>query len=332
MPPDAADVRTHFIRRITGVGSRKPPPTTKVGITAIGGYQAEAHYFLCGLDIAEKAEMFERQARHAMDESRFQTLSFRAYGSCAINPSNQDAATVDLRIFAQSRDKTSVSYPNFFRPLTDIILQSYPGATFAVDARQAEPKLFYEYWVTVLPQSEIKHVAHLPFKDLDIPISAPSDTLDFLYQQPSYETDSPVDLSTLGPTITAPIGYIVHARSGDKGSDCNVGFFVRHEDEWDWLRSLLTIDKIKHLLGDDYSGNRIDRSELPNLWGKSCLPLSGAFLFSDESIAVHFLLKDHLDRGVASSSSYDFLGKNVAEYLRSKHVDVPKKFLDRGKI
>jgi hypothetical protein len=50
------------------------------------------------------------------------------------------------------------------------------------------------------------------------------------------------------------------------------------------------------------------------------------------AIAVHFLLKDHLDRGVASSSTYDVLGKNLAEYLRAKHVNIPNKFLQRGKI
>jgi len=48
--------------------------------------------------------------------------------------------------------------------------------------------------------------------------------------------------------------------------------------------------------------------------------------------AVHFLLHDHLDRGVSCSSSYDFLGKNVAECLRSKHVDLPNRFLNRGKL
>jgi hypothetical protein len=55
----------------------------------------------------------------------------------------------------------------------------------------------------------------------------------------------------------------------------------------------------------------------------SCLTLS---------LAVHFLLKDHLDRGVSSTSSYDALGKNVAEYLRCKRVDIPEKFLARGRI
>lgn len=50
------------------------------------------------------------------------------------------------------------------------------------------------------------------------------------------------------------------------------------------------------------------------------------------STAVHFLLKDYLDRGVASSSTYDVLGKNLAEYLRCKFVDVPDTFLARGRI
>lgn len=48
--------------------------------------------------------------------------------------------------------------------------------------------------------------------------------------------------------------------------------------------------------------------------------------------AVHFLLHDHLDRGVSCSSSYDFLGKNAAEFLRARHVDLPVRFLDRGKL
>ena len=61
----------------------------------------------------------------------------------------------------------------------------------------------------------------------------------------------------------------MHARSGDKGSDCNVGFFVRNADGWDRLRIVLAIDKVKELLGDDYEDNPVFRCELPNIWGKS---------------------------------------------------------------
>jgi hypothetical protein len=48
--------------------------------------------------------------------------------------------------------------------------------------------------------------------------------------------------------------------------------------------------------------------------------------------AVHFLLHDHLDRGVSCSKTYDVLGKNVAEFLRCRHVDIPVRFLNRGRI
>jgi hypothetical protein len=83
--------------------------------------------------------------------------------------------------------------------------------------------------------------------------------------QPSYETKDPVDLKKFGPTTRGPLGWIVGGRSGDKASDANVGLYVRHDDEWDWLRSILTIDKIKHLLDEEYVGGKIERFEIPGI-------------------------------------------------------------------
>lgn len=93
-----------------------------------------------------------------------------------------------------------------------------------------------------------------------------------------------------------------------------MGFFSRDQEEWDWLRAMLTVEKIKELLGDEYRGGKIDRFEMPGIR------------------AVHFLLRDHLDRGANSSASVDILGKNVGEYLRYKQVDIPVKFLEKGTI
>ncbi|KAK6227381.1 hypothetical protein QIS74_00936 [Colletotrichum tabaci] len=301
---------------VSNVGSRKPPPTTKVGITAKGGFQAEAHYFLCGLDIEEKAQLLEKQLRSALDESRYHCLKFQTHGRCPDDPQSQASATVDFRIFAQAKEEDDLSRERFLEPITNNIMQGYPGATFAMDTRLALPKPYCEYWVTLVPQSRLRHVCHLPFSGSRVDIAAPNDTEDFVLSQDSYETSDPAAdaAADLGPLVRAPLGYVVHARSGDKGSDSNVGFFVRHADEWDWLRTLLTADKVKALLGRDYSGKPVFRFELRNIW------------------AVHFLLKDHLDRGVGANSTYDFLGKNVAEYLRSKHVEIPVKFLERGRI
>ncbi|GKT82320.1 LOW QUALITY PROTEIN: DUF1446 domain-containing protein [Colletotrichum tofieldiae] len=255
-------------RRVFDIGNIKPPATTKVGITAKGGYQAEAHYFLCGLDIHEKAAMFERQLRHVLNEASFSCLQFRTNGSCPENPTNQDAATVELRIFAQARDDKVLSPMKFLKPIVDNMMQSYPGATLHLDTRQAFPKEYYEYWVSIIPQSATKHVCHLPWKSHRVEIAPPSDTVEFMYEQPTYETKSPINLASLGPVTKAPLGYVVHARSGDKGSDSNVGFFVRNADEWDWLRSLLTVSKIKELLEEDDKGKPIFRFELPHLFGE----------------------------------------------------------------
>ena len=71
---------------------------------------------------------------------------------------------------------------------------------------------------------------------------------------------------------------------------------------------------LKFLLEDEYVGGKIERFEIPGIR------------------AVHFLLRDHLDRGFNSTSTYDTLGKNVCEYLRCKWVDLPNKFLHRGRI
>jgi hypothetical protein len=163
-----------------------------------------------------------------------------------------------------------------------------------------------------MPQSAVSHEVH--FADKSINITPPPETRTYPRHQPSSNPESPTSLTSFGPTTSAPLGHIVHARSGDKSSNCNVGFYVRYEDEYEWLRSLLTIKKIKELLADDYTGKLVERFELKKVW------------------AVHFLLFDHLDRGVASNSSYDFLGKNTAEYLRCKYVDIPNKFLERGRI
>lgn len=91
-----------------------------------------------------------------------------------------------------------------------------------------------------------------------------------------------------------------------------MGLFTRDATEWPWLRSLLTTEKFIELMGEEYKGQKIDRMEFPRLW------------------AVHFLVHDHLDRGVTANASYDILGKFLVEFIRLKHVDIPVAFLEKG--
>ncbi|KAK0867285.1 hypothetical protein LTS02_004233 [Friedmanniomyces endolithicus] len=310
---------------VSGVKGNPPPTTTKVGITAKGGWQAEFHYLLCGLDLEQKAEWTERQVRHSMgpNASRFSCLKFSLNGSCPADPRNQDVATADLRVFVQTKDRSlvvrdSMEVPGFNRWCMENFLQSCPGATIENDIRQSAGKEFYEYWAALLPQREVRHRVHLMWDGRGVDIAVPEAVVEYGYQrgerQWSYETRSPVELGGFGPSTRAPLGWVVLGRSGDKASDANIGFFVRQDDEYQWLCSLLTIPKIKQLLGPEYNGKGVDRFEIPGIR------------------AVHFLLHDHLDRSYNASSTYDGLGKNVCEYLRAKHVEVPNKFLRRGRV
>ena len=246
-------------------------------------------------------------------------------GTSPIDARNQDVATVDFRVFAQSKDRELLTMRNpkgFFRISMVTFLQSCPGASLGNDMRQAEGKPYYEYHPSLLPQSALKQRVHCLWigeeaqdqndKNIfDIPLAP--EFRDYQRQQPSYETNNAVPLSFFGPTVRLPLGSIVLGRSGDKCSDCNVGFFVRNDDEWEWLRSFMTIEKVKELLGpEEYKDKPIDRFEMRNIR------------------AVHFLLHDHLDRGYDACSTYDTLGKNCCEYLRAKSVDLPIQFVKRG--
>jgi hypothetical protein len=251
---------------------------------------------------------------------KFACLKFQLVGYCQEDPRNQDVATVNFRIFAQTKDRSlmvrdGVSVPGFNRWCLENFLQSCPGATLENDMRQSAGKEFFEYWAALLPQSEVQHNVKLLFgghETINIPPATGLKTYDV--RQWSYETKDPVSLESFGPTTRGPLGWVVLGRSGDKASDANVGFFVRRDDEWDWLRSLLTIPKIKALLGPEYNGKGVERFEIPGVK------------------AVHFLLRDHLDRSFNASSTYDTLGKNICEYLRAKWVDIPNKFLYRGRV
>lgn len=246
---------------LTGIQALPSPPTTKIGLTAPGGYQAEIHYFLTGLDVAAKAAMLEAQARHNLTPyiKDFTRLTFTLHGSALSNPQNQNEATVDLRIFAQARTAEALSPMKFFRPVGDNIMQTYPGATFHLDLRQAFPKPIYEYYVTLLPQSSITHRAHLwDGRDLEIPAPMPAECKLYPSQQPSQPSTAQPSTLDFGPTTFGPLGWLVHARSGDKGSNCNVGFFVPHGgEEWEWLRSLLSVQTIRKLLADEDKGKKI---------------------------------------------------------------------------
>jgi len=165
-----------------------------------------------------------------------------------------------------------------------------------------------------MPQDEIEEAVHFLDKGgklkESIPVTRPPAYEDWNGDRESYDTKIPVSLESFGPTISMPLGNIVIGRSGDKGPNVNCGLFTDRPEIWEWLRSFLTLERMKTLVGRDWKDEfQIERVEFPNLY------------------AVHFVIYGILGRGVSSSTLLDNRGKGFTDYIRAKHVEVPKKFL-----
>jgi hypothetical protein len=106
-----------------------------------------------------------------------------------------------------------------------------------------------------------------------------------------------------------PLGTFVHARSGDKGGDANIGLWVsqgdRAAERFAWLRGLITPEEVRRLL-PEAADLEIEVFELPNLH------------------ALNVLVRGLLGDGVAASSRFDPQAKGLGEFLRSRVVEVPE--------
>jgi hypothetical protein len=147
------------------------------------------------------------------------------------------------------------------------MLLTYPVAGYHMnlDFRSMDPKPFMEIFPTTIPIDQINHRIILD-DDPVIHVPPPPTFGEYPQLRPSYETATPVDQHSFGLTSKASLGAIVHARSGDKGNNSNVGFFVRNPDEYPWLQGFLTVERLQTLFEDDWKdGCRVERCEFPNI-------------------------------------------------------------------
>ena len=114
--------------------------------------------------------------------------------------------------------------------------------------------------------------------------------------------------------MKAPLGSFVHARSGDKGGDANLGLWVANDrsphrrQRIDWLLATVTPQFVADLL-PEAAELPIEVFPLPNLGG------------------VNVLIHGLLGAGVAASTRFDPQAKGLGEWARSRLVDIPEELL-----
>jgi hypothetical protein len=282
---------------VSGVRGGPPPSTLKVGINTLGGFRNAMSFVLCGLDIDAKAALVREQLQASVGADG---LTWRLARTDHADADTEEAASALLTVHIQDSDATRAGRA-FSQAAVELALASYPGCTLTTQPGEASP--YGIFTAEQIDQSDVEHVAVLP-DGRRVAIAPPRET--------AHETliatiQAPVELIAR-PTHKRPLGTVVGARSGDKGGDANLGVWARTDDGWAWLRTYLSVDRLKELLPECVP-LAVDRWELPNLR------------------AVNFVIHRLLGRGVAASTRFDPQAKALGEWLRSRLVEVPEALL-----
>ena len=297
--------------RIAGVRGAPPPEQLKVCVNELGGWRNAAELVLTGLDIDAKAAWVQAQVEAAWGEARPAVVDWTLARTDAADADTQEAASARLRCTVLDPSPEPVG-KSFTGACVALALGSYPG--FTLTGPPAKPSPYGVYRAAYVDRDAVTHtVVHGDGRRevvADPPISRSSEV----------ETTSPGQSSgveTTGSTTKLPLGTFVHARSGDKGGDANVGLWVSRADASSeeqyvarhaWLREVITPEQVRRLLPEAESLT-IEVHDLPNLG------------------AVNVLLRGLLGQGVAASTRFDPQAKAVGEWLRARHVDVPEELV-----
>lgn len=302
--------------RVTGTKGFPPPPTTKLAVFYRGGWQSEYTLNATGYAVAEKFKLHEAQIRFRLEAEAvlddFQVLEFQVYGSPTRNPQSQLDSTSAIRVFGQAKSKETVRALG--RAMLHSMMQHYAGMHGTLDWRLLEPKPYVTYAPCLIAQEKLKEevcILHPDGSTITESIEALA-LFEELGPRLDHETADPKALDTFGPVTHARLGDLVLARSGDKGANLNIGLFVREADEWEWLKSFLSHEKMKDLMASEWREEfHLERCELPGVR------------------AVHFVIYGILAKGVSSTARLDALGKGFAEFVRDRWVDLPAAFVER---
>jgi hypothetical protein len=318
--------------RISNVVGSPPPSTAKVCLNELGGFRNSMELVLTGLDIDAKAEWVRRQVESAWDTNRPHDVEWALARTDNEDADTEEAASARLRVTVRDQAPEKVG-KLFTAPLVELALASYPGFTMTSPPGPATP--YGVYRAGYVPQSEVPHVVHhhdSSVEQIQPPRAAqegegrarPTGTAEpaaagvvGLGPPSAARGGLPAAVGAAGPgeTTRVPLGTFVHARSGDKGGDANLGLWVSSRDDSglverraQWLSRTVTPEFVQLLLPETAELD-VEVYPLPNLR------------------AVNVVIKGLLGQGVAASSRFDPQAKGLGEWARSRLVEVPEELV-----
>src|SRR3954469_12926311 len=290
---------------ITGVRGKAPPEQLKVCVNELGGFRNQVELVLTGLDVEEKAEWVREQLTPSL---KAQEVTWSRVTLPSPDADSEEAASVLLRCTVTDPQPEPVGRA-FTGPAVELALASYPGFTMTTPPQQPTP--YGVYRPEYVDRSQVHHtVVHADGRREEI-----ADPADCSVADPDEgRRPSPYPAPADSLNRRMPLGRFVHARSGDKGGDANIGLWVandgdpRREARVTWLAKVMSARRVRELLPEARE-LEVDVYVLPNLGGIN--------------VVIHGLL----GQGVAASTRFDPQAKGLGEWLRSRVVHIQEDLL-----
>ena len=290
---------------ITGVRGEEPPERLKVCINELGGFRNQMEFLLTGLDIDAKAAWLREQLAPLLSAA---SVTWTRTDTGRPGADTEEGASCLLRCTVMDPAPDPVGKA-FTGPAVELALASYPGFTMTGPPSPATP--YGVYRAAYVDRADVAPTVVLPDGIRQrITDSGPSGAA--ASSAPPAATPTPAAAAV--DTTAAPLGTFLHARSGDKGGDANLGLWVTHDDparhaaRVAWLLGWVTPDRVRELL-PEAADLDLDVIALPNLGG------------------VNVVLHGLLGQGVAASSRFDPQAKGLGEWARSRVVDLPEELV-----
>jgi len=292
---------------ISGVTGSAPPEQLKVCLNYFAGFRNAAEFVVTGLEAEAKVDWIKAQVEAALgpdDAHRPAKVVWSGVRTVQPDADTEEGASMLLRVtaFDPTADKVG---KGLTAPIIELALASYPG--FSVTRMPGPGTAYGVYSPAYIARSTVQHtVVHHDgtTEVIDDPKTAevPIDLLEG--QRPS---PYPAPTDTL--TRRIPLGTFVHGRSGDKGGDANIGLWVKNDghpkyaERVTWLTKFMSRRRVRELI-PEAADLDIEVYVLPNLGG------------------VNVLIHGLLDEGVAATARFDPQAKGLAEWIRSRLVNI----------
>lgn len=280
--------------------------SAKVTVNCDGGYRNTLTFLITGLDIERKAEILKQTVIDSLGgENVFEEIEFQFMPTHKDNPlSNEEAmARLQISVFDSNPNKVGKLFTS---KIVEIVLSCVPGICWDGPPGAGKPRIVH--FPALIDKKYLTQHVFIDNEEILIKeVQADGTATNLNIEQPNYDFSFENE-----PTTNDYLGRLFATHSGDKGGNANIGIWGKSPESYAFLKSFLTVEKLKELLPDT-AVCEIRRYDFPNLLG------------------LNFFIIGFLGEGVAATTKIDTQAKTLGEYLRAKRIEIPMRLLKAEK-